>query len=98
MLQALLKYGKDKNGTYNVKKTFKIIDNSENGNCILHIGVWLHSQRENRIKGNLRSDREAILQVVQFKSILFLRLQLFLIVYIVFIYHFITYLHTFSPY
>ena len=99
MLQALIKYGKDKNGTYNVKKTFKFIDNSLNGNNILHIGVWLHSQRENKIKGNLRSDREAILQVrfLPFTTALFLGLWAIplhcpFITYLFFIYLFVIYL------
>ena len=66
MLEALLKYGRDKNGTYNVKKTFKIIENGIPEGVVLNIGVWLNTQRENREKGNLRSDRESLLQVKYF--------------------------------
>ena len=88
MLQALIRHGKDKNGTYNVRKTFKVIDNiSENGNNVLNIGIWLHSQRENKMKGKLRSDREAILQVI----ILYLFIFIFFLFTIVFLLYFIVF-------
>jgi hypothetical protein len=60
----LQKNGKNKDGTYNVRKTLKVKSVNSSGECqVLLLGSWLHAQREERQRGRLRSDREAMLQV-----------------------------------
>ena len=72
MFAALLKHGTNKKGTYDVLKSLKGSVTCEDGSSqVLHLGVWLHKQREDRLKGSLRADKEALLQVS-------LALQLFL--------------------
>jgi hypothetical protein len=59
MLAALLK-----KGTYDVLKNFKVaVPCDDGGSQVLHLGVWLHKQREERLKGTLCPDKEALLQV-----------------------------------
>ena len=78
MYNALLKYGKNKDGNYNVRKTFKItvfLSESSGGagrdgegqgpGQVMMLGQWLHTQRERKLKGKLRPDREAMLQVIR---------------------------------
>ena len=64
MLAALLKHGTNKKGTYDVLKNFKVaVPCDDGGSQVLHLGVWLHKQREERLRGTLVPDREALLQV-----------------------------------
>ena len=77
MYNALLKHGKNIDGNYNVRKTFKItvfLNESSGGDRegqgqgqgpgqVMMLGQWLHTQRERKLKGKLRPDREAMLQV-----------------------------------
>jgi phage-related tail fiber protein len=62
MYQALIAHGKDKNGTYNVNKTFKLVDSESKET--LDLGLWLHKQRTNKEKGTLTRDKEALLQAL----------------------------------
>lgn len=64
MLAALLKHGMNKKGTYDVLKNFKVaVPCDDGGSQVLHLGVWLHKQRGERLKGTLCPDKEALLQV-----------------------------------
>ena len=83
MYNALLKYGKNKDGNYNARKTFKItiflsegcgggVDGEglstgqgQGAGQVMMLGQWLHTQRERKLKGKLRPDREAMLQVIK---------------------------------
>lgn len=64
MFRALLKHGTNKKGTYDVLKSFRVPVACEDGaSQVLHLGVWLHKQREEKLKGSLHADKEALLQV-----------------------------------
>ena len=64
MFRALLKHGTNKKGTYDVLKSLRVPVTSEDGpSQVLHLGVWLHKQREEKLKGSLHADKEALLQV-----------------------------------
>ena len=66
MFVMLQRHGKNKGGTFDVRKTLKVKTVNSNGECqVLLLGSWLHTQREERQRGRLRSDREILLQVTE---------------------------------
>ena len=64
MYRALLEHGTNKKGTYDVLKSLRVPVTSEDGaSQVLHLGLWLHKQREEKLEGSLHADKEALLQV-----------------------------------